>query len=444
MSSIFTNYRGKADAPLPLFEVNTDSRKKTKQSLFIPLIGEKFDGHDFADQALTNGAAAFLWDKTKPLPAGISEDFPVFFTNDTLSALQQLASRYRTEVNPIVIGITGSNGKTTTKDLTASVVSNSFRTHFTKGNFNNHIGLPLTILSMPQDTEVLIVEMGMSNFGEIELLSSIARPDYAIITNIGESHIEYLGSREGIAKAKMEITKGMPDSGIVIIDGDEPLLEDIKQTHHTESCGFTPSSEQRIDRIEVTEQGTDFQFLNKNYHVSLFGKHHAKNAVFAITIGKHLGISPEKMQAGLHSLQQTGMRFEIMNGKSGSTIINDAYNASPTSMKAAIEVVKEMTGYREKVLILGDVLELGDHSEALHRSVADVIAHPITAVYTYGTEAKFISDELIKKKQQIKIAHFTEKQLLLQELKQYEDQSLLLFKASRGLKFESLIEKLVD
>lgn len=445
ISSIFTNFRGNGASDIPLFEVTTDSRKKAEQSLFIPLIGEKFDGHNFAEQALENGAAAFLWEQTKPLPPNLPEDFPVFFVEDTLAALQQLAKHYREQVNPIVIGITGSNGKTTTKDLTASVVSSRYRTHYTEGNFNNHIGMPLTILSMPKNTEVLIVEMGMSDFGEIELLSSIARPDFAIITNIGESHIEYLGSRKGIAKAKMEITKGMSNDGIIVIDGDEPLLEDVKQTHRTETCGFTSSSDHIIHQVEITEHGTDFQLFNEKYHIPLYGKHHAKNAAFAITIGKHLHISQEMIKAGLTSLKQTGMRFEMMKGKAGATIINDAYNASPTSMKAAIEVVKQMSGYENKILVLGDVLELGDHSEVLHRSVAASIDSPITAVFTFGSDAKFITDEVQKSKKHIQAVHFTEKQSLLHALQKFENgASLILFKASRGLKFETLIDNLMD
>jgi len=445
LSVIFTNFSGKAMPTDEILEVTTDSRKKTKKSLFIPLIGENFDGHDYAEQALENGAQAFLWDETKDLPASIPKDFPVFYVKNTLTALQQLASHYRNEVNPVVIGITGSNGKTTTKDLTASIVSSVYQTHFTQGNFNNHIGLPLTILSMPRETEVLIAEMGMSNFGEIELLSAIARPDYAIITNIGESHIEFLGSREGIAKAKMEIVKGLKNDGIVIIDGDEPLLSGLKDRYHTETCGFDKASEYVIDRIKITEEGTAFRFLNSEYHLPLLGRHHAKNAALAIMIGKHLNISTEKIKEGLHTLNQTSMRFELMKGKGGEAIINDAYNASPTSMKAAIEVVKQMTGFKEKVLVLGDVLELGKHSENLHRSVADVIDEQVTAVFTYGKDSKLISSAVKDRNKSILSNHFTTKDELLKQLKEYQNEnSLLLFKASRGLKFESLINEMID
>src|SRR5690625_3399660 len=214
----FSNYHGELDFSLPIETVCTDSRVKMNNSLFIPIIGDNFDGHDFIQQAIHNGAIAAFWDKEIDLPSSIPTYFPIFYVSDTTIALQELASFYRDKVDPIVIGITGSNGKTTTKDIVASVMSTTYETHYTKGNLNNHIGLPLTILSMSRATEVLVLEMGMNDFGEIDLLSKIAKPDYAIITNIGESHIEFLGTREGITQAKLEVLNGMKNNGMLIID----------------------------------------------------------------------------------------------------------------------------------------------------------------------------------------------------------------------------------
>lgn len=202
--------------------VTTDSRNVRKGNLFVPIIGEKFNGHDFVEKAFENGAHASLWSRSVPNPP---QDKPLIIVDDTLAALQQIASHYLLEVNPKVVGITGSNGKTTTKDMIASVVGTRYRVHKTKGNFNNHIGLPLTILDMPEDTEVAVLEMGMNAKGEIELLSSIARPDIAVITNIGDAHLQDLGSREGIAEAKLEIIKGLKENGTLIYHGDEPLLK---------------------------------------------------------------------------------------------------------------------------------------------------------------------------------------------------------------------------
>ncbi|WP_010649471.1 UDP-N-acetylmuramoyl-tripeptide--D-alanyl-D-alanine ligase [Oceanobacillus massiliensis] len=444
LSKVFPDFKGKLAPEAEIDEVTTDSRNVGGNSLFIPIVGDNFDGHDFANQAIEAGAGAMLWDKNKEIPNEVPEDYPLFLVEDTLKALQRLAAHYRNDINPIVIGITGSNGKTTTKDLTAAVTQTSYRTHYTNGNFNNHIGLPLTILSMKRDTEVLILEMGMSNFGEIELLTKLARPDYAIITNIGESHIEFLGSREGIAKAKLEIVKGLKENGVLIVDGDEPLLQNLQLSQRVISNGFTAENDNVLTNISIVAGETAFQLSDGfRYKIPLLGKHHAKNASFAITIGKLLNIDAEKCSQAFDTLSRTAMRFELIKGKNGVTIINDAYNASPTSMKAAIEVVKQMDGFEQKVLILGDILELGSHSEELHRSIAYAIESPITAVYTYGEDAKLISEEV--KDNQINCQHYLSKEELANALEPYlSKDALLLFKASRGLKFETMIAQILE
>ena len=206
--------------------VNFDTRKLVKDSLFVPLLGNN-DGHNFILKAVENGAAVSLWSKPlKDLPLELENEFPVVQVNDTLKALQDLARFYLTKVNPKVVGITGSNGKTTTKDMADAVLSSQYRVHKTQGNFNNHIGLPITLLEMPIETEVVILEMGMSRAGEIKVLSDLAKPDIAIITMIGESHIEFFGSRTGIADAKMEICSGLKENGVLIYPGEEPLLQE--------------------------------------------------------------------------------------------------------------------------------------------------------------------------------------------------------------------------
>ncbi|MBP2077546.1 UDP-N-acetylmuramoyl-tripeptide--D-alanyl-D-alanine ligase [Oceanobacillus polygoni] len=438
----FPSNQGKVQDNIAIKQVTTDSRTKDEGLLFVPIVGENFDGHDFVQQAIENGASAIIWDESKQLPDGILPDFPVYFVKDTLRALQDLSSAYRAEVNPIVIGVTGSNGKTTTKDLISAVVKTTYRTHATKGNFNNHIGLPLTILSMDRNTEVLIVEMGMSNFHEIDLLTRIARPDVAIITNIGESHIEFLGSREGIAKAKLEIIHGLDESGVLIIDGDEPLLREKNINQKLISCGFDEKNDYTISQVKIHTLETEFTLSDgMSYQVPLLGKHHAKNASFALALGKLLNIPTEKSKQALRNLELTGMRFELLKGINDVSIINDAYNASATSMKAAIEVVKQMSGFQQKVLVLGDILELGDRAREFHESVAEVIEAPITVLFTYGNHAKWIQTALQTKSHTLVCTHFASKEDLVQALAPYlTKHSLLLFKASRGLKFEEMIE----
>lgn len=438
----FPSNQGKVQDNIAIKQVTTDSRTKGEGLLFVPIVGENFDGHDFVQQAIENGATAIIWDESKQLPDSILPDFPVYFVKDTLKALQDLSSAYRAEVNPIVIGVTGSNGKTTTKDLTSAVVKTTYRTHATKGNFNNHIGLPLTILSMDRNTEALIVEMGMSNFHEIDLLTRIARPDVAIITNIGESHIEFLGSREGIAKAKLEIIHGLDESGVLIIDGDEPLLREKNINQKLITCGFDKKNDYTISQVKIHTLETEFTLSDgMSYQVPLLGKHHAKNASFALALGKLLNIPTEKSKQALRNLELTGMRFELLKGINDVSIINDAYNASATSMKAAIEVAKQMSGFQQKVLVLGDILELGDRAREFHESVAEVIEAPITVLFTYGNHAKWIQAAVQTKSDTLVCTHFASKEDLVQALAPYlTKNSLLLFKASRGLKFEEMIE----
>ncbi|WP_068672477.1 UDP-N-acetylmuramoyl-tripeptide--D-alanyl-D-alanine ligase [Oceanobacillus sp. Castelsardo] len=447
LSKWFPKNQGSINKEIGIKEITTDSRKETKNSLFIPIVGENFDGHQFVEQAVKNGAVALFWNKDQKLPSTLPKDLPVFLVEDTLHSLQKLAVFYRNQINPIVIGITGSNGKTTTKDLVTAVVKSNYITHSTKGNFNNHIGLPLTILSMNRDTEVLILEMGMSNFGEIDLLSKIARPNFAIITNIGESHIEFLGSREGIANAKMEIINGLEKDGTIIIDGDEELLESLHQKSKVIKCGFKESNDFIIEDAKVTLKDTIFTLSDgATYHIPLLGKHHAKNACFAIALADCLEIDIKERRRALQSVQHTSMRFELLKGKNEVSIINDAYNASPTSMKAAIEVVKEMDGFMDKVLILGDVLELGQLSESLHETIAEVIEAPISVLFTFGSMSKVISNKVKEDKgNKIKTAHFDSKEKLLEALQPFlNNQSLVLFKASRGLKFETFVNELVN
>src|SRR5690625_1144699 len=444
LSGLFTENQGDIGAEKQIAEVSTDSRKKMNQALFVPIIGEIFDGHNYLLQAVEQGAIAALWDKEKELPDGLPADLPIFFVEDTITALQRIAEKYRVEIDPLVIGITGSDGKTTTKDMVRAVIETTYRTHYTKGNLNNHIGLPLTILSMDRETEVLVLEMGMSQFGEIKTLSALSRPDYAIITNIGESHIEFLGSREGIAKAKLEILHGLRANGQIIIDGDEKLLEQLHGRGNVITSGYSRTNNKVIEIINMEYNRTDFKVGDSAYTIPLLGKHHVHNASYAIALGKLLNIKQENIQYALQHLSRTSMRFEMIKGANGSSIINDAYNASPTSMKAAIDVFKEMDGFHHKILVLGDILELGEHAEEMHRSIAENITVPITAVFTYGDEAGVISESVTDKNGNIYTRHFTSKEALVKELKQYlEEDSLLLFKASRGLQFEKLIEELM-
>lgn len=445
LQKLFPQYDGKQMSDLSIKEVVTDSRSQTKNGLFIPIRGENFDGHRFIHDAIQNGSVATLWDKTIPIPEAYKQSIFYFYVEDTIDALQQLAKYYREKINPTVIGITGSNGKTSTKDLLYAVLQTRYKTHATAGNFNNHIGLPLTVLQMPTATEMLILEMGMSDFKEIETLTNIAMPDAAIITNIGESHIEHLGSREGITKAKLEIKTGLSNEGNLIIDGDEPLLKKEHEDAHVVTCGFGETNDYIVTDVHIGIDETRFKVNGIVYQIPLLGKHHAQNSSFIIALAEKLGVKQSDIQKGMQELQYSKMRFEQIKGKNGVTLINDAYNASPTSMKAAIEVVKQLSSFKNKVIVLGDVLELGDYTEDLHRQIAEAIDEDVQYVYVYGESARFIHEALKEKQVGIHHEHVPTEAALIEKLMAHaNDATVILFKASRGMAFERFVEALSE
>ncbi|WP_374723328.1 UDP-N-acetylmuramoyl-tripeptide--D-alanyl-D-alanine ligase [Calidifontibacillus erzurumensis] len=442
ISNIFPENLGAAKEELLIIEeVMTDSRKYARKGLFVPIVGERFDGHEFLKDAINHGAIASFWQEDKERPSFLPNDFPLYIVKDTTAALQTLAKYYLQKIKPIVIGITGSNGKTTTKDLVSSVLQTNFKTHQTKGNFNNHIGLPLTILTMPEETEVVILEMGMNNFGEIALLSKIAEPDIAVITNIGEAHIEFLGDRTGIAKAKLEMIEGLRSNGKLIVDGDEPLLQGIPNHIAVIRCGFNEDNDLVIRNVQFEVGSHFFQINGEKYELPLLGRHNVKNASYAIAVGRTLGLSEEQIKTGLKEIKLTGMRLEQAEGKNGALIINDAYNASPTSMKAAVETIKDFDQYSRKVVVLGDMFELGANEEELHRSVAEKITPPITDLITVGEKASWISDEVRKRGTSISVYSFLRKEEALPFIIELLSKDVvILFKASRGAKLEFLVD----
>ncbi|MFT8391803.1 MAG: UDP-N-acetylmuramoyl-tripeptide--D-alanyl-D-alanine ligase [Sporolactobacillus sp.] len=429
--------------------IMTDSRKLVVNGLFVPLIGDTFNGHQFLSQAIENGAKAALWMEREPIPESKPEKFPLFLVRDTLVALQSMAKAYLNQCRPKVVAVTGSNGKTTTKDMIYSIVSQALKAYKTQGNLNNHIGLPITILSMPADTQVLILEMGMNHFGELTFLSQLAKPDIAVITNIGESHIEFLGSREGIAAAKLEITNGLKKRGTLIIDGDEPLLKKVKtNAFEIITCGFTAGNDWMITDVK---EGTDGYHFSLNhgqnvYKVPTLGRHNVKNAVYSLTAARLLNISPQSILTGLQHLSLTKMRFEKVRGVNGALLINDCYNASPTSMKASLETLKMLPGFTKRVAVLGDMYELGANEKQLHRSVAEVLRAPITHVITIGGRGAWIAEPLLEQDTpSLTVKSFQQKGDARAYLASLLDpETVMLFKASRLLTLEELVNDLSE
>lgn len=426
--------------------VSTDTRTIKEGNLYIPIVGENFNGHDFVKAAVENGAVGALWQKNQLNPPA---DVPLIYVEDTLLALQDLAKNYLANLPAIVVAITGSNGKTTTKDMVTSVLETTYKVQKTEGNYNNHIGLPLTILGLEEDTEIAVLEMGMSGRGEIELLSTIAKPEAAIITNIGESHLQDLGSREAISEAKFEITAGLRTNGTLVIQGDEPLLTDkvINSPFHVMTFGNYETNDYYPMQIQQKSDGTYFTIKREaetEFFIPVLGKHNINNALSAIAISQQLGVSIADIKTGLETIKITGMRTELIQGKEGVDFINDAYNASPTSMRAAIELLEDLKHYRKKIVVLGDMLELGDKEEAFHYEVGKGIdSDKINDVFTFGKLGRNIAEGAKVNFSENRVFAYEDKQALIAKLKEtVGDGDIVLVKGSRGMRLEEVVNEL--
>ncbi|KAB2328583.1 UDP-N-acetylmuramoyl-tripeptide--D-alanyl-D-alanine ligase [Cytobacillus depressus] len=427
--------------------LSIDSRKIEQGNLFVPFKGENSDGHRFVEEAIQKGAAAAFWQKDVPNPP---LHLPILIVEDTLLALQELARAYRNMLNVRIVGITGSNGKTTTKDMTANLLAIEYKVQKTEGNFNNEIGLPLTILALEEDTEIAVLEMGMSSRGEIDFLTRLARPEAAIITNIGESHLLDLGSREGITEAKLEIINGLQENGLVTYYGDEPLLSekllDYKGNIMIKTFGRRGINNIYPVDIEQNDNGSVFStnVSNSEFKLPVLGTHNVLNALAAMTVANQFGVPYEKMNEGFAKLKLTNMRTELLQGRKGEKIINDAYNASPTSMHAAIELLSHLPGYKNKILVLGDMLELGPEEKNFHLKMGESIdPNKINYVLTFGKLGEWIAEGARKKLPADHVFSFTEKQLLIEKIeKLVDEETIVLVKASRGMKLEEIIAAL--
>ncbi|TKH42148.1 UDP-N-acetylmuramoyl-tripeptide--D-alanyl-D-alanine ligase [Paenibacillus terrae] len=441
-----------ADAGRMVEGVFTDSRKPQSQGLFVPLTGERFDGHDYVQQIVSGeGAAAFLWQKDHGVPpAGNAIE-----VEDALVALQRLAAAYLQETGVSVVGITGSNGKTTTKDIVNALLGTTFKVHKTEGNYNNHIGLPLTVLSMPQDADILILEMGMSGRGEIRLLTDIAQPDVAVITNIGEAHLLQLGSRAEIARAKLEIVSGLKPGGLLIYNGDEPLLPQVLAEPETVkpdglklfTFGMSADNDDYPTGIATDGVGSLFttaQSGKDSFRLPLLGQHNVVNGLAALAVARHFGVDADHVREGLSALKLTGMRIEVVSCTNGLTLLNDAYNASPASMKAAIQTLSGYETKGRKIAVLGDMLELGPEEKQFHEEIGLFAAkHGVDMLFTYGVLGASIAHGSQTSMPSDDVHAYEDKQKLIQDLQAYlRADDIVLVKASRGMRLEEIVDAL--
>ena len=426
-----------------------DTRTIQKGDIYLGIKGEKFDGNAFWKQALDNGADAVIIQDIE-----VTEEEKVKYSNktiilvqDTLKALYEIAKYKRSLYDIPVVAITGSVGKTSTKDMIASVVNTKFKTLKTEGNNNNNIGLPFTILRL-KDHEAMVVEMGMNHFGEISLLTDIAKPTLAVITNIGTSHIVNLGSRENILKAKLEILEGMKIPR-VIINNDNDLLHDWYEKNKDEieihTIGIENNSELMAKEIELGEESSKFKAISNEdkteIQVPVAGTHFVYNALCAMEVGRVLGIATNQIQDGIAKFELTKKRMDIRKLENGAIIINDAYNASYESMRVSIEFLANHTGTR-KIAVLGDMFELGEYSEELHRNVGkEVASHDIDVLICAGENSKYIIEEAQKNKK-IETFYFHNNEEIVEKLTQeLRNGDVVLVKASNGMKFFEICQK---
>lgn len=434
--------------------ISTDSREGGTGTLFIAIKGERFDGHDYISNAFENGVSCALCERVPQNATSCGGS--LIIVNDTLTALSKLAADYRNKIAPTVAAVTGSVGKTTTKEFIYAVLSEKFKSHKTEGNFNNEIGMPLTILSMKKDTRAAVLEMGMSFKGEISRLSTAARPDIAVITNIGNSHIENLGSRENICAAKLEILDGLNPDGHVLLNADEPLLFAMKGKirHNLLYVSMqNPTADFRALNVRTYDDYSIYDLVLPtrvvtNIQIPTIGIHNVYDSAFAFAVGLIMGMTDDEIKRGLMKFKNTGMRQNVYEF-GGITIIEDCYNAGPESMKASLDVLSEVTkkGKTRSIAVLGEMRELGEYSKQLHMEVGRVVASlGVDRLFTFGKEAENIvlgainhgySTENVSINPDSEDVALTVKALR----RTIKNGDTVLFKASRAIRLERVIEE---
>lgn len=421
------------------FTFSTDTRSIENGEIYLPLKGENFNGEDFIEKALEAGAAGYFYTDETKCEKQKSNGKIVLKVADTLAAYLELARFCRRKTAPITVAVTGSCGKTTTKEMLYCVISKKFKTHKSELNFNNEIGMSKTILSMPEDTQALILEMGMRGLGEIETLSKYSEPDISVITNVGTAHIGRLKNRENIAKAKCEITLHQNPKGTFIAQDDELIKNTVQ--FGGEKIYFS------LKNAEILEQEigySKFKYKNHIYSLNVEGEYNIKNALAAIETGLKLGITPEDIASGLKNYSPIEKRWEVVK-KGGFKIINDSYNANPESMKAAIKTALD-TAQKPLLLVLGDMGELGENEIEYHREIGDFLTENLkdsgnVKIITVGKLACEISK--ILEKTGLCAIHFDDNSLAARYIvENAQSGTTIMLKASRSMKFEEIADKL--
>ncbi len=422
-----------------------NTKEINQDDIFVGFKGDKFDGGKFYEDALKAGAKGCIINKIEGLEIKRMPGKFIIQVEDTVKAIGQIAKFKREKYHIPVIAITGSVGKTSTKDIIYSVVSQKYHTLKTQGNLNNHIGMPFTLLRL-KDHEALVVEMGMNHFGELSYLTNIAQPTVAVITNVGTAHIGNLGSRENILKAKLEILEGLQKDGTVIINNDNDLLhkwQSENDHYKVITYGIENPSNYMATDIEYTEAGSKYKVNhNEEIEVPVKGEAFVYNSLSAVCVGKLLGVSEQDIAKGIKEFELSAMRLDIQKSEYGYTVINDCYNANYDSMKAALDCLSKMQGGR-KIAVLGDMGELGEYATELHQKVGKVAAEDnVDILITVGTEAKQIA-EAAKANGLEKIYSFDELKDAIDKIKKIlAVNDIVLVKASHYMNFEEIVKAL--
>lgn len=432
---------------ITITSVSFDSRSLEQGALFVPLIASN-DGHEFVEAAKQNGACAALWQKDhENRPQGI----PLLIVDDTLEALQKIGKYYLQKINPKVVAITGSNGKTTTKDMIAAVLSTQFNVAKTRDNFNNHIGVPMTVLSMEPNTEILVVEIGMDHFGELDHLVHLVDPDVAVITMIGEAHIEFFKTRDRIADAKMEITHALKEDGLLVYNGDEPLLIERaeKLDFETKTFGTGANVDLQDQNIVSDAEKTSFrvkQWPELNFTIPMIGAYNVKNALAALCVGSEFQIDPRSMVKALEHFDLTRNRTEWVKASNGADVLSDVYNSNPTACAEVLKAFQNAETTGRRYAVLGDMLELGEQGPKMHAGLADKIdPKKVDEVFLCGPLMKNLAEALTDKFDQGKIHHYAtgEKEQLVSDLKErLRSEDMVMLKGSHGIHLEDVLAEL--
>lgn len=425
-------------------KISTDTRKIEKDNLFIALKGANFNGNKYAITAIEKGASVVLVDEVLFNEDELNNKGTVIKVKDTKTALADLARYYRKKLGIKVVGITGSTGKTSTKDLIAAFLSGKYKVFKTQGNFNNEIGLPLMIFELNKDYDIAVLEMGTSNFGEINTLASIALPDIAAITNVGVAHIEYLKTRENILKEKMSISDFFENNNYLVLNCENDMLATVKDEEYKDATiqrtGYDKQYNLYAENLELTSETTSFDAVygdeRYRFKLNMVGEHNVLNALLGIQISKDFGLTFEEMEKGLDNFKATSMRLEFIKYDE-FTIINDSYNANPDSMKAALNVLKSYTGNR-KIAVLGTMGELGDHANTAHKEVGEFAKGNADILLTTGDYKDNYKEGFGEN-----TLTFDTKEDLINSLKDMiTENDTILIKASRSAKFEEIIKEL--